>query len=187
MGNKQSATTSWSVDDWAFGTGANAVSMGEVVEEAGKIPRKYFGGAVVEKDPSMNHLQHDLLAFDESVKNIFRRKKNKRVRSDQPPPDESYYYEEEEEQQQSEEFPQAIDSEQIPYSVNSQSSARNQDYLPPIYTRNDQLPKLEPITSYIEYEKRDTGRAAWRCSSCTAENKITEHACRRCGQAETRL
>jgi hypothetical protein len=172
MGNKQSSTANWSVDDWAFGTGANAVTIDEVVEETRKIPAKYFGGDAIEKDASMHQMQNDLLAVDEVFKNLFRRKKNRRSIQNQPPPSDEYYYYEE---QQSEEFPQPTDSEQ------------NQNYLPPIYANANGLPILEPINNSLKAVENNASKAIWRCSYCAIENKITERVCRRCGQAETRL
>jgi hypothetical protein len=171
MGNKnQSATASWTIDDWAYGTGANAVSMEEVVQETGRIRTKYFGGQAVENDASIHQMQHDLLSFDETLKNIFRRKKNKRSKQYEPPSDEYYYEEEEEQEQQFDAIAQPTDSQE------------KRSYLQPIFTDGDALPSV-PITD----PATNTGKIIWRCSNCTVENKMTDRVCRRCGQAETRL
>lgn len=77
MGHKHS-TANWSVDDWAFGTGANAVQLEDVMEEAKTIPARYFGGKVIGNDISMQQMQRDLVQFDDVFKRVFRRKKNKR-------------------------------------------------------------------------------------------------------------
>lgn len=183
MGSRQSSTASWSVDDWAFGTGQNALSLDEVVEESKQIPIKYFGGSAVENDPSMHQMQNDLLNFDDSLKNLFRRKKNRRARRDQQqqPSGEEYYYYEEGEQQQQQQY------EQYPQSKDAQ---QNQTYLSPIYVQsNDQTLSGTGNKNYdpSETEEKAAAKAIWRCSNCTVENKITERVCRRCGQAETKF
>jgi len=75
MGSSQSATANWSIDDWAYGTGENAATVEDVIQETRKIPLKYFGGDAIQNDASMHQMQHDLLSFDATVKNLFRRKK----------------------------------------------------------------------------------------------------------------
>jgi len=174
MGSRQSTTSNWSIDDWAYGTGENAATIEDVIHETSKIPGKYFGGNVIEKDASMHQMQNDLLSFDAAVTNLFRRKKNKRSKRNQPQYDEEYYYEEEQ-QQQSEGIPPPTDSEQ------------NQNYLQSIYTEPNRLPPLEPIYDTVNVTEKPSGKIIWRCSNCTVENKITERVCRRCGQSETRL
>ena len=174
MGNKQATTASWSVDDWAYGTGANAVSIDEVIEETSKIPHKYFGGAAIENDASMHQMQNDLLSFDQSVKNLFRRKKNKKSKKQTPPADQ-YYQQEYEEQEYSEEVSQPNDS------------GDNQNYLQPIYLDANGIAPSVPYEQSSTSFPTNSNKATWRCSHCTVENKITERTCRKCGQAETRL
>ena len=86
MGQKLSTDTSqWTVNDWAFGTAPNAVPMEEVMDEVKQMPMKYFGGNVIQKDTSMQQLQHDLLSFDDSFKRLlFWRKKHRRSKKNQP-------------------------------------------------------------------------------------------------------
>ena len=48
--------------------------IGMKLETDFKIGFGYFGGDVIENDPSMHQLQYDLLSFDETLKNLFRRK-----------------------------------------------------------------------------------------------------------------
>jgi hypothetical protein len=176
MGSSQSSTASWSIDDWAYGTGENAATLDDVIHETSKIPGKYFGGNAIQNDASMHQMQHDLLSFDATLKNLFRRKKNKRSKRNQPPSDEDYYYyDEQQQQQQSEEIPQPTDSEQ------------NQNYLQSIYTEPNRLPPLDAIYDSVNVTEKPSGKVIWRCSNCTVENKITERVCRRCGQSETRL
>ncbi len=167
MGNKAS-TANWSVDDWAYGTGENAVTIEEVAHEAKQIPIKYFGGAAIENNESMHQMRNDLLAFDETIKNLFRRKKNKRSKRDQAPPNE-YYYEE----QQVDEVPQLTDLEQ--------------NNLQPVYTIADGAPSSEPLPDSSRFVTENNTKAIWRCGNCAVENKITERVCRRCGQTETRF
>ena len=78
------------MDDWAYGTGTNAVQLEDVFVEAKKVPAKYFGGQAIENDTSMHRMQRDLLSFDEALKRLFcfGRKKRK-----QPVIDEEEYYE----------------------------------------------------------------------------------------------
>ncbi|CAF0761387.1 unnamed protein product [Adineta steineri] len=169
MGNKQGTTSSWSVDDWAYGTGENAVPVEEVVDEVKKIPKKYFGGQAIENDASMHQMQNDLLSFDDTLKRIFfRRKKNKRSRKDeqQQPEEEEYYYEEEEEQR--------VDG------------AENPEYLEPIYVTRGDLSSM-PTTDSSDYTTTTNKSVIWRCSHCTQENKVSENSCRRCGQAESKF
>lgn len=176
MGSRQSSAKNWSVDDWTFGTGENAVSLDAVVEEGKKIPAKYFGGNAIQKDETMHQMQNDLLSFDDTLKNLFRRKKNKRSKQDQeqePTADEYYYYDE---QQQSEEFPQTTDSVQ------------NQNYLSPVFVQENGQSSSTPLIDELrESEERIANKPIWRCTNCTVENKITERVCRRCGQCETKL
>jgi len=95
MGQKHSSTKNWTVDDWAFGTGENAVPLEDVIEEAKTVPARYFGGRVIGNDSSMQQMQRDLLSFDDTLKRIFfRRKKNKRTKR-QDYSDEQYYAENE--------------------------------------------------------------------------------------------
>ena len=82
MGKNQSTAGSWSTDDWTHGTSSNGVSFEQVLDEAQKIPQKYFGGQALENDPSMHQLQHDFLAFDETLKKFFRIGKTKSSISD---------------------------------------------------------------------------------------------------------
>ncbi|UJR28976.1 hypothetical protein I4U23_010194 [Adineta vaga] len=165
MGNSQT-TTSWSVDDWAYGTGANAVPVDEVVEEVGKMPARYFGGKTIGNDPSMNQMQQDLLSFDDTLKKLFRRKKNKRSKHEEP--EEEYYYED----------GQAMSQEDATESgyISPTSLDRNTASSVPNQTTDSSLDAPTNRTKLI-----------WRCGQCAADNKVTESSCRRCGQAETKF
>ena len=177
MGQSQSATSSWSVDDWAFGTGTNAISTEEVITETSKLPAKLFGGEAIEQDASMHQMQHDLLNFDDTLKRIFfRRKKNKRS-SRQIPQDDAYYY-------QTEEVGAPIDGQ-----------LANPDYLPPVpvishrgsETSAPEPAPLEADASVKQASENPSAKLFWRCTQCTADNKVTESSCRRCGTTETAL
>lgn len=162
MGQKHSmggGTAGWSADDWAFGTGANALSAEEVIAETSKLPAKLFGGAVIEKDPSMHRIQSDLLNFDDSLKGMFRGKKKKQKKSNG----------------------QAQDDYQQEYYPPSQQG--HQDYLQPVpFDQNQMNPSAAAYPPM-----QSSQRLTWRCTGCTTENKTTERYCRRCGQVETSL
>ena len=167
MGQKQSVggTAGWSVDDWAFGTGANALSAEEVITETSKLPAKLFGGEAIEKDPSMHRIQNDLLNFDDSLKGIFRGKKKKQKKSD------GNFQEDYHQQQQN--YPQAQQG--------------HQDYLQPMPIDQAQMnPSAAPYPPQYP-PLQSNQRLTWRCTGCTSENKATERYCRRCGQVETSL
>lgn len=73
MGKNQSSTAgNWSTDHWTNGTSSNGVSIEQVLDEAQKIPQKYFGGQAIENDPIVHQIQDDFLAFDETLKKFFR-------------------------------------------------------------------------------------------------------------------
>jgi len=120
MGQKHTATKNWTVDDWAFGTGENAVPLEEVIEEAKTVPARYFGGRAIGNDPTMQQMQQDLLSFDDTIKRIFfRRKKNKRTKQ-QDYSDEQYYAENENQayyDQNQQSIPE-VDEEQFPSDRN---------------------------------------------------------------------
>lgn len=82
MGNNQSPASNWSVDNWAYGNGPHATTIKDVLDGAQQIPEKYFGGETIENDPTIHQLQHDLLAFDETLKKFFRIGKSKSSVSD---------------------------------------------------------------------------------------------------------
>lgn len=165
MGNNQ-ATASWSVDDWAYGTGTNAVPVDEVVEEVGKMPARYFGGKRIGNDPSMNQMQQDLLSFDDTLKNLFRRRKHKRA-AQQPQGEGQDQYEDGQAYAEEAEEPTYLD----PTPRDKESS--------------DQSASALPNASGAAATNKS--KLLWRCSSCAAENKVTESSCRRCGQAETKF
>ena len=73
-------TGNWSMDDWAYGTGENAVQIEEVIDEAKQVPMKYFGGNTIANDPSMQQMQQDFLALDQKFKKLFFWRKKKRAR-----------------------------------------------------------------------------------------------------------
>ncbi len=83
MGQKYSTSTkNWTIDDWVFGTDDNALTMELVIGELKQIPIKYLGGRKIANDTSMQRLQQDLLAFDQTLKQIFlRRKTNKQSKT----------------------------------------------------------------------------------------------------------
>ena len=175
MGQNQSvAGTGWSIDDFAYGTGANAVSIDAVIAQTGTLPTRLFGGEAIQNDATMHQMQHDLLAIDDTLKRIFlRRKKTKRSAQDRP---EDEYYPEEE-------------SAAVQQSTDSRS---NEDhYLVPTFIDvNQTVPShvLESIPdSLSNAAKNFNNKILWRCTQCTAENKITERVCRRCRQCETAL
>jgi hypothetical protein len=151
MGSRQSSTANWSVDDWAYGTGENAVPVEEVVAEVRLIPARYFGGKAIGNDESMHQMQRDLLAFDDTLKRIFfRRKKKKQPQTDVPP----------------EEYP---------------------NHLSPIYANSTAPSSAPPTIDRSNDATTNNTKLFWRCSHCTAENKVSDNACRRCGQAETKF
>jgi hypothetical protein len=160
MGKNQSTTANWPVDDWTPGTSQNAISIEGVINETKKIPVKYFGGQAIENDASMHQMQRDLLSFDETLKNLFRKNKTKQSSNNISTEDGYYYYYEEQQQ--------PIDSEQ------------NQNYFQSIFPN-------ENISSSVIPGTINSNKLFWRCTNCMAENKKTEQACRQCGQAETRL
>lgn len=167
MGQNQSssvATNSWTVDDWAFGTGANALSTEEVMQEASKLPSKLFGGKAIENDPSMHQMQNELLSIDQTLKNLFRRKK-KNKRSREPVEQVEEYY-----------------PDQQYYDPSIPPQTGNDDYLQPIPIDQNQQSQEAPPSAPGYTEK-----LTWRCKMCTCENKISENVCRRCKQAETAL
>jgi hypothetical protein len=158
MGQNQSSTSSLSVDDLAYGTGQNTVSMEDVINETGKLPARLFGGEAIENDQSMHQMHNDLLSFDDTLKRLFQRKTNKRPKREIS--QDEYYYEEQ---------------------------PQNQDYLPSIFTDGNQPPSLDPITDSTNNTEDVQDKLFWRCTYCTTANKRTENACRRCGQSETAL
>ena len=166
MGKNQST-----VENWTYGTGENAVTFGDVLSETKKIPEKYFGGQSIQNNPAMHEMQRDLLSFDETLKNLFRKKKDPPSRNNIPTEDGYYYYEEEEQQEQQ----QPIDSVQ------------NQHYLEPTFINENSTSPVTPVGNSINHVPRNPNKLFWRCTNCMAENKKTEHACRRCGEAETQL
>ena len=169
MGQKQSLTSDWSVDDWAFGTGANAVPIEAVFEEAKKAPVKYFGGEQIENDPSMHQMQHDLLSFDDTLKRIFFRwRKGKRSKKHNHR-DMAYEQNVDQAQQYNEET----------------------DYYP--YEDPESIPE-ESVNDYskeLSSDKEDIVKGdldtypPWRCRYCTAENKSTDVDCRQCKESES--
>jgi hypothetical protein len=176
MGSRQSSTANWSVDDWAYGTGENAVPVEEVVAEVRLIPARYFGGKAIGNDESMHQMQRDLLAFDDTLKRIFfRRKKKKQPQTDVPP--EEYYYEDEQY------YPdeQAIPEEEPNHSI------ENPNHLSPIYAISTAPSSAPPSIDRSNDATTNNTKLFWRCSHCTAENKVSDNACRRCGQAETKF
>ncbi|CAF3173499.1 unnamed protein product [Rotaria sp. Silwood2] len=169
MGNNQSSTSNWNMDDLAFGTAPNAVKVDDIVNEVTKIRSKYFGGALVESDPSMHQMQNDLLSFDETLKRLFfRRKKSKQSSNNLPP--EEYYYED----------------QQSTSAAEINDSTDDQHYLQPTFDRNVRSSSAS-VTDSINDGITITKKIIWRCSNCTAENKITDNVCRRCKLAETKL
>jgi hypothetical protein len=169
MGQSQAARPNWSVDDWAFGTGANAMTAEEMIAETKKIPSKLFGGDAIESDASMHQMQRDLLSFDDALKRLFRRKKRKH--SKQAAYDEQYDYQN--------------DQEQSPAYADD-----NNEYLAPVAFVADSA-GLDASVPHDNVEqtgdtvKNSNPKLFWRCTQCTADNKITESSCRRCGLIET--
>jgi hypothetical protein len=160
MGHKQSSTANWTVNDWAFGTGQNAVPLEDVVEEVSELPGKLFGAKAIENDQSMHQMQHDLLSFDEVLKKrlFFWRKKSKRQGQEYDYQDEQYYDEN-----------QQYDQSQFPIPE------EDENHLEPIYANENQ-----PATN------RDANaNVPWRCRYCTTENKSTDLQCRQCKQSGT--
>ena len=168
MGQKQSLTSDWSVDDWAFGTGANAVPIEAVIEEAKNAPVKYFGGRQIENDQSMHQMQHDLLSFDDTLKRIFFRwRKGKRSKKQ--------------------------NHHDVAYEQNDQAQHYDEEteYYP------DGTPAGIPEEEVNDYSKEPAGdkedivkgdldtNPPWRCRYCTAENKSTDIDCRQCKESES--
>ncbi|CAF1111275.1 unnamed protein product [Rotaria sp. Silwood1] len=171
MGNNQSGTNNWNMDDLAFGTAANVITAEEIVTEVSRIRSKYFGGDAVENDPSMHQMQNDLLAFDESLKRLFFRRKKSKPSSNEVLHEE-YYYE---------------DQQPTP-AMETYNSINNQHYLEPTFLdKNLPSSSSKSISDSVNDQVKNTNTNSWRCSNCTAENKITDHVCRRCKLAETQL
>jgi len=126
MGHKQSSVANWTMDEWAFGTVPNAPTMDDVMEGAKEIPAKYFGGRVIENDSSMQKMQRDLLAFDDTLKRIFlcRRKKKKQ----QNYSDEQYYAEDQQYYDQNQETIPEEDEDQISTDNNQQTTDKNSSW-----------------------------------------------------------
>lgn len=84
MGQNSSAN-GWTVNDVAFGTGENMVTLDEAMHETRKLQIKAFGGKTIEADPSIQDIQKDLLSIDDSLKRlvrkVFRRKSRKTDKS----------------------------------------------------------------------------------------------------------
>ena len=141
MGNNQAATTNETTTEYADNTEQDAPTVDQFafLEQTSKFSAKYFGGEALQHDPSIHKMQHDLLTFDETIKNLFSRRKNT---------------------QESNEY---NDQDQSNNSTENQSTTIDGD-IPP-----------------------SNNKLIWRCTYCAAENKITEQACRRCRQAETKL
>jgi len=145
------------MDNWAFGTGENAIPFEKVLDEAKTIPARYFGGQTIGNDPSMQQMQHDLLAFDDKLTRFFfRRKKNKRSKK-QNYSDEQYYTQNRQYYDQTQ--------ESIP--------EEDEDQLSSIYADNN------PQTT--------NKNSSWQCRYCNAENKSMDIICRQCKQIETRF
>jgi hypothetical protein len=166
MGQSNSSTANWTMNDWAFGTGENAVQIDEVVEEAGKIPGKLFGAKAIENDESMHKMQRDLLSFDETLKRVFFfwRKKNKKPGQQQ----ESAYEDGHAYEQYGDQNQEYYDESQYPIPE------EDEHHLPPIYTNNNEQLAKDMNTS-----------PPWRCRYCTTENKSTDLECRQCKQSGT--
>ena len=163
MGLKQSSVSNWTVDDWAFGTGENAVQIDEVVDEAKKMPAKYFGGEAIGNDPSMNKLQQDLLSFDTKLKRLFfRRKKNKRQTS-------SYEY---------------SDPNQHYYDENEQYY---DGYQPTIPEEDEYCSSDDHNRDKQQTTATNANSSSWRCRCCTSENASTDAECRQCKESQTKF
>ncbi|CAF1200031.1 unnamed protein product [Rotaria sordida] len=170
MGNNQSGIRTWNMDDLAFGTSPNAITMDDLLIAVHNIRAKYFGGDAIENDPSMHQMQNDLLSIDQTLKRFFFRKKNNQ-QSSEDVPSEEYYYEDQ----------QSI----LPTETND--SIYNQHYLEPNLLDNNILPSSISIIDLPNDQVNSTNKNFWKCGNCTAENKITENVCRRCNLAETQL
>jgi ribosomal protein L40E len=141
MGNNQATTTNGTTTEYASSTEQDAPIDDQFafLNETSKLSAKYFGGEALQHDPSIHKMQHDLLTFDETIKNLFSRRKNTK--------------------------------ESNGYNDQDQSTTINGDI----------SPSLASITD------TSNNKLIWRCTYCSAENKIAEQACRRCRQAETKL
>lgn len=170
MGNTGSVAGNWSVDNWPFSTGENAVSIETVINETSKIPKKYFGGEAIENDPSINQMQRDLLAFDETIINMFRR--NKSTEQVRKTTDE--YYRQQCDQRSS--------------SSSQANSAENDgDYLQAAFVDDNGLPAVLPVSDSSTTAPQTSSRSILGCSHFTTDSKTTEYVCRQCNQAETSL
>lgn len=150
------------MDDWAFGTAANAVQLEDVFVEAKKVPARYFGGQAIESDTSMHQMQRDLLSFDQALKQLFccRRKERK-----QPiEPDENYNP-----------YQQYDELDGNPWSIPEETEENRPS---PAYVnvkRSEIDDDVAPLST------------TWRCRYCTAENKAKDIDCQECKQTETRF
>lgn len=166
MGQKQSRTANhWTIDDWAFGTGPNAVHLEDVFQEAKTVPTRFFGGETIENDPSMHRLQEELLLFDRFLRKLFRRKKSSKRMMEVEEEDEEttdhYYY-----------YLDGVYEDRAPYSPIPEEDETNLS------------------SPYVNVKPIDQGLhsgARWRCRYCTAENKATDIDCHECKQTETRF
>ena len=156
---QQASSNSWSVDDWAFGTGTNMVSMQEAMDETSKLPKKLFGGETIEKDSSMLQVQSDLLSIDETIKKLFRRKKSKKSKKnnhdyayyDESQRQDGYYYED----------------DQYDYDGQPAHAVEDSDYLEPIAISKDLQTREENQESHKEDQnmKSDSKRVNSKESS----------------------
>jgi ribosomal protein L40E len=157
MGNKQPATTNGTTDEYANDTAQSALSPEDLafIDTTAKLSAKYFGGEAIAHDASMHQMQQDLLSFDETIKNLFFRRKTTTNESSN-----GHEY----------------------YDQQPTDSTENQNYNQSIPSDGNIPPSLSSVT-----DASNNNKLIWRCTYCTAENKITEQACRRCRQAETKL
>lgn len=171
MGNTGPIGANWSVNNWSYGTGDNAVSIETVINETSKIPQKFFGGEAIENDESMQQMHQDLLSIDQTIINMFRR--NKSSTTTKQTADESYR------QQQYDQRSSAV-SQQI-HTDNDGNS------LEPAFLDTNELPAVLPVTDSANTEPQTSNRSILGCSHRIVDSKMTEYVCRRCNQAETCL
>lgn len=193
MGQTQAVESNWNMDDLAFGTAPNAVTVEEVVDVAQKIPGKLFGAKAIQNDATIHQMQNDLLSFDDTILRLFRRRKHKNSKNKNALPQSSqdeqayaegteyynndgqYYSEDQEFYDQDREY---YGEDQGYYDRNQQTiPEEDENHAATIYAEDDNASKT------IDQNKN----LPWRCRYCTAENKATDIDCRQCKQSESRF
>lgn len=85
MGQTQSSRENSVTSSKKFGTSVKHTKFHRIenaLQEASKLSHKYFGGEIIQNDASMHQMQNELLLFDDRVKRILSRRKNRKQSND---------------------------------------------------------------------------------------------------------